>query len=66
MIIVMGIRTSLLKNSSERGDSMETITIEGVVSIPDTMTHEEWLDMFIAFLEQNGCEFGGVTEGVTA
>jgi hypothetical protein len=41
---------------------MRGIKIDGFIGIPDTMTHDEFIDSFIAWLEENGCEFGGVTD----
>ena len=39
--------------------TMKMIKISGALEIPDDMTTDEWMDKFIAWVEANGCTFGG-------
>lgn len=40
------------------------IDINGVVQVPNTMTHEQFLDKFLEFVESLNGSFGGGTKEV--
>jgi hypothetical protein len=39
---------------------MSDIHIDGIVETD--ISHDEWLDQFIKWIEENGWTFGGITE----
>jgi hypothetical protein len=41
---------------------MRGIKIDGFIGIPDTMTDEEWMELFLEWLKDNGCEFGEIID----
>lgn len=46
-------------------ENERVIKIDGCVSIQPFMTHDEFLERFIRFVENHGWHFGGGTEDVT-
>lgn len=45
---------------------MKEIHIDGCIRLPKTVTHDEFLDHFIEWVEQNQWTFGGATQEVDA
>ena len=56
-------KSECIKMGMQRGernmDHTKEIEIEGCVEVPIELTMDEFMDKFIAFIEENGWYFGG-------
>ena len=50
------------EQSAETKEDIKEIHIDGCVTIPMNVTHDEFLEKFIKFIEDNGWYFGGGTK----
>lgn len=50
------------EQSATKQKNIKEIEIEGCVTIPTNVTHDEFLEKFIKFLEDNNWYFGGGTK----
>ena len=55
--LIQTLNSGLQEN--EAGKKSKEIEIQGCVSVPEEVSMDDFIDNFIAFIEENGWSFGG-------